>query len=114
GKLLINENIYFSHDKSDISRSAKESLLRIAESIKDNANGVTKIVVEGHTSKAGENQYNTKLSKERAANVRKFLINNNISPELLDIVGYGEKRIIDGKKSASNRRVEFRIYQKKQ
>lgn len=114
GKLFINDNVYFDHDKASISKEAKAILKKIAASIKDKQNGVTKIVIEGHTSKAGENDYNTKLSKNRAAEVKKFLIQNDISPELLDIVGYGETRILDRKKSAANRRVEFRIYQKNQ
>jgi len=114
GKLFINDNIYFGHDKADITAEAKDILKRIASSIKDTGNGVTKIVIEGHTSEIGKDGYNAKLSKMRAAEVKKFLIQNNISPELLDIVGYGETRLVDRKKSASNRRVEFRIYQKNQ
>lgn len=114
GKLFINENIYFGRDKDDITAEAKATLKKIAASIKDSGNGVTKIVIEGHASKEGKDKYNEELSKRRAANVRKFLSANNISPELLDIVGYGESRIIDSKKAENNRRVEFRIYQKNQ
>ncbi len=112
GKLFINENVYFGRDKDDISAEAKDILKQIAASIKDSGNGVTKIVIEGHASKEGQDSYNAQLSERRAANVRKFLINNNISPELLDIVGFGESKIVDQKKAENNRRVEFRIYQK--
>ena len=114
GKLFFNENVYFGRDKDDITAEAKEILKQIASSIKNTGNGVTKIVIEGHASQDGKDQYNEELSKRRAANVKKFLMQNNISPELLDIVGFGESRIVDDKKAENNRRVEFRIYQKNQ
>jgi OOP family OmpA-OmpF porin len=86
-------------------------------------NKVTKVIelfpgstieVSGHTDATGGAELNLKLSKQRAANVVKFLIEvGGISPDRLSSEGYGDQRPVarndtqEGR--ALNRRVEILI-----
>lgn len=69
------------------------------------------IVIEGHASSDGGEEYNQELSVQRANAVRDYLISNGIDASRLDAVGYGETRPkMEGdspEASAKNRRVEF-------
>ena len=112
GQIFLNENVYFENDKFSINRRASDALKKITNSIKKNHDVITKVVIEGYSSQPGGDDYNDTLSKARAEQVKSFLVKNNISPELLDIVGYGKTRLADPNNAALNRRVEFRIYQK--
>jgi outer membrane protein OmpA-like peptidoglycan-associated protein len=50
----------------------------------------TTIELQGYASKVGNAEHNLKLSKERAANVRRALISNGIQPSRVNIVGHGD------------------------
>ncbi|MCB9742851.1 MAG: OmpA family protein [Alphaproteobacteria bacterium] len=72
-----------------------------------------RIEVQGHTDSDGSEDYNFKLSDERAEAVVRYLINRGVDSRRLTWMGYGEARPLvpndseEGK--AVNRRVEFRI-----
>ena len=74
---------------------------------------IVKIRVEGHTDDRGSDEYNLKLSDDRAASVMKYLTDHGIAERRLESVGYGETRPIKDNESAegrkANRRVEFTI-----
>lgn len=67
----------------------------------------------GHTDNVGLPENNMRLSEERAASVRDYLINHGINPKRLTSAGYGDtKPIADNKTKKGrekNRRVEFNI-----
>lgn len=111
GDLFATESIYFDHDKKEIDMNAKTILSKLKEVFKKNEGNITKIVVEGNTSAIGNKKYNIALSKKRAAEVREWLIENNIPPTMLDLVGFGEGKIKFSGDQAKNRRVDFRVYQ---
>jgi outer membrane protein OmpA-like peptidoglycan-associated protein len=52
------------------------------------------IVVSGHTDSKGNDDYNFRLSKDRAQAVVDYLIRNGISSSRLSAQGYGETRPI--------------------
>lgn len=70
-----------------------------------------KFSVEGHTDSDGENDFNQKLSEQRAETVRNTLINLGIDSGRLVFKGWGESKPIAGNDTpegkATNRRVEF-------
>jgi len=72
-----------------------------------------KFTVEGHTDSVGSNQSNQRLSEARANSVLDFLINEGISANRLQAIGYGEEKPIApnttkiGRKQ--NRRVEINL-----
>ncbi|MBY7732329.1 OmpA family protein [Vibrio bathopelagicus] len=50
----------------------------------------TSIELQGYASKVGNAAHNLKLSKERAAHVKRALISNGIQPSRVNIVGHGD------------------------
>ena len=72
-----------------------------------------KIELSGHTDNIGKDDYNLKLSQNRADAVKNYLVSRAVDPNRIDAVGYGETRPIvsnDTKEGrASNRRTEFEI-----
>jgi outer membrane protein OmpA-like peptidoglycan-associated protein len=70
-----------------------------------------KFSVEGHTDSDGDNDFNQKLSEQRAETVRNTLVNMGIASERLEFKGWGETKPIAGNDTpegkATNRRVEF-------
>jgi outer membrane protein OmpA-like peptidoglycan-associated protein len=75
---------------------------------------IEKVRVEGHTDNQGSDAKNLDLSRRRAANVRKRLIEQeSIAADRLESVGFGEARPVDTNATAkgreNNRRVEFTI-----
>jgi len=82
-------------------------------------NKAVKIVVSGHTDSHGNNDYNLRLSKDRAQAVVNYLIRNGISSNRLSAIGYGETRPIARNENADltdnpagrqlNRRIEISL-----
>ncbi|HNP33925.1 MAG TPA: OmpA family protein [Flavobacterium sp.] len=69
--------------------------------------------LEGHTDSDGTDKANQKLSEDRAAAVKNYLIENGIASSRLSSVGFGESKPIDTNKTkagkANNRRVEVKL-----
>lgn len=69
------------------------------------------LIIEGHASTDGGEEYNMDLSTRRANAVRDYLISNGVDGDRLEAVGYGETRPkAEGdspEARAKNRRVEF-------
>jgi len=71
-----------------------------------------KLIIEGHTSSDGDDEYNLKLSQKRAEAVVKYLISLGVNKSRLEAVGKGETKPRYDNNSpigrAKNRRVEFK------
>jgi OOP family OmpA-OmpF porin len=69
--------------------------------------------IEGHTDNRGPADLNKKLSGDRAASVRTYLIGRGVEEGRLESHGFGLERPIETNDTdqgrASNRRVEFKI-----
>ncbi len=69
--------------------------------------------IEGHTDSDGKDDANMKLSEDRAAAVKNYLIEKGISSSRLSSKGFGETMPIDTNKTkagkANNRRVEVKL-----
>lgn len=74
------------------------------------------IIIEGHTDKTGDENYNLILSKQRAEAVGEYLIQHGVDPNRLSYEGYGSQFPIDTNETpegrARNRRVEFILIRK--
>jgi outer membrane protein OmpA-like peptidoglycan-associated protein len=72
--------------------------------------------VEGHTDEVGTRDYNVKLSEERAASVRTYLVEHGVDASRLEAAGFGFDKPLSPGKSAKdhelNRRVEFVIVER--
>jgi OOP family OmpA-OmpF porin len=70
--------------------------------------------IAGHTDSKGADDYNLRLSYERAAAARKYMLSKGIPAERIEARGYGETKPIADNKTAKgqalNRRVDFDPY----
>lgn len=111
-KIEIKEKIQFEYNKAVILPSSFSLLDEIADTIKKNPQ-IKKLSVEGHASAEGDPGHNLKLSDERAAAVRKYLVDKGVEAARLTSKGFGANKPIasndtdEGKEK--NRRVEFMI-----
>jgi len=67
--------------------------------------------VEGHTNSVGGEEYNQRLSEQRASAVRDYLVQNGIPMSNVTAVGFGKMRPVVSNDTAAgrqqNRRVEL-------
>ncbi|MFT5582963.1 MAG: outer membrane protein OmpA-like peptidoglycan-associated protein [Cognaticolwellia sp.] len=110
--IVIHDKIYFETAKAVIKTESHELLRQVARVMLEHPE-IQKVSVEGHADARGADAYNLKLSDQRAAAVRAFLIAQGVSALRLDSQGYGEsKPIVDESTEQAwekNRRVEFMI-----
>ena len=101
--------IQFDTNKSTIKKVSFPILNDIVKVMNENPS--YKLIIKGHTDSQGDDAYNLQLSKDRAAAVEKYLIDNGVSQKRLSSDGYGETLPVSDNKTAAgralNRRVEF-------
>lgn len=71
------------------------------------------IEIAGHTDNIGSDSYNARLSKNRAASVYDYLIDNGVDANMISYRGYGSSSPIASNENdcgrAKNRRIELKI-----
>ena len=111
GAAIVLNNIFFDFDKAVLKTSSYSELNRILDLM--NEGKINKIEISGHTDSVGEDDYNKALSERRAKAVYSFFLNNDISKDRMQSVGYGETRPklpnTTAEARSINRRVEFKI-----
>jgi outer membrane protein OmpA-like peptidoglycan-associated protein len=89
--LISLEDSHFSHDSSALSEDGKTILNYNAKILKENPK--MNIRVAGYASASGTNEYNQKLSEQRATVVKNYLVKEGgIAENRLTKIGYGETR----------------------
>lgn len=111
-KLVLNENaVRFNTNKSTLTATAKANLDKLVPVFKEYAD--TNITIFGYTDSTGSAEYNLKLSGERAASVKNYLVAKGLSASRFSITGLGIADPIATNDTAEgrskNRRVEFAI-----
>ncbi|MFZ5477902.1 MAG: OmpA family protein [Myxococcota bacterium] len=111
-KLDLSDKIYFELDSAVIDPASYPLLDEVAKALAAAAD-VLVVRVEGHTDSRGAALYNQKLSEDRAAAVRDYLLGKGVAQERLVAAGFGESQPIDAAENEDawekNRRVEFVI-----
>lgn len=107
------ESIEFDNGKSELKPSMFGDLYKISDFMLDNPD--FKLKISGHTDSDGSHEFNMKLSTERAAAIKDFIINFGGVPEArIESVGFGSTKPIVEEKTEEdkslNRRVEFEIF----
>jgi outer membrane protein OmpA-like peptidoglycan-associated protein len=114
-RIEINETIYFETASATIKPESFALLGQVADVLREHPE-LLRVRIEGHTDSRGRDDYNLRLSQERAASVREYLISQGIAPKRLESVGYGETRPLDPRENeqawSQNRRVDFMILDK--
>jgi outer membrane protein OmpA-like peptidoglycan-associated protein len=108
--LIVNvSDVLFDFDRATLKPGAREKLARVA-GILLTQRGLN-IAVEGHTDSVGSDGYNQRLSEQRAASVRDYLVSQGIQPGAVATAGFGESQPVVSNDTAAgrqqNRRVEL-------
>lgn len=103
--------VYFDFNSSKLKNQGKAQLAQLADTMLLPEYQDMAFLIEGHSDLFGEQDYNNRLSSERAEEVRSFLSSRGVDPRRLQAKGLGESRplILEGDRAAQqiNRRVEF-------
>ena len=108
--LIVNmSDVLFDTAKYTLKPGAREKLAKISGIILAHP-GLT-ITVEGHTDSVGGDDYNMKLSEDRANAVRTYLVSQGLDSGIVTAHGFGKTRPVADNSSAAgrqqNRRVEM-------
>lgn len=89
-RVVLDANILFDFDNSELQPAAQSTLDNLARSII--SRDVPEIVIEGHTDSLGSEAYNHQLSERRAEAVKGALVKNGVLPARVQTRGLGETR----------------------
>lgn len=111
-KVTLGENtVNFEFDKSDLTSKAKSNLDKLVKVLKDHPD--TRISIYGYTDSVGKDEYNVKLSRNRANAVKAYIVSKGIGTKRMTTEGMGKADPIASNDTdagrAKNRRVEFGI-----
>jgi outer membrane protein OmpA-like peptidoglycan-associated protein len=113
--LVVNlPDILFDFNKATLKPDARERLSKVCGILM--VAGGQKLSIEGHTDNVGSDEYNQKLSEQRAASVMQYLTSCGLPSDLLSSQGFGEGQPVAPNETADgrqkNRRVEIIIQDK--
>ncbi|MBR5883471.1 MAG: OmpA family protein [Mailhella sp.] len=109
--LTFKSDFTFAVNSSTLRSGLYAELDRVAQVLA--AYPQTTILVAGHTDSTGSEEYNMKLSQQRADSVKNALVQRGVAPQRISAVGYGEGQPVGDNNTEfgrqQNRRVEVRI-----
>jgi outer membrane protein OmpA-like peptidoglycan-associated protein len=107
-------NLMFGFNSSSIEASSKPILSRLANIL--NKYDKTAVLINGYTDSVGTDEYNDRLSTQRADTTKAAMLQFGVLPERLKTWGRGESNPVAPNETeegrALNRRVEFVILYK--
>lgn len=111
GSVVRLNNVYFDFDKWDLRSESFVELDRVVKMLAENP--AVEIEMSAHTDSRGTDDYNFKLSDNRARSVMEYIISKGIAPGRIRSQGYGETKPVVANTTDENRqlnrRVEFTI-----
>jgi len=110
GTQIALNNIFFEYNKSDLSKESYAELNRLVDMMSKNPK--MKIAIGGHTDSKGSDEYNIKLSSERADAVKNYLTKKGIVVERMTIKTLGKSNPLTANEESMdgaslNRRVDI-------
>jgi outer membrane protein OmpA-like peptidoglycan-associated protein len=108
--LIVNmSDVLFDTGKYTLKPGAREKLAKIGGIVL--AHPGLKLQIEGHTDSIGSDEYNQRLSEDRANSVRDYLVSQGVSPDAVTARGFGKTQPVTDNSTAAgrqqNRRVEL-------
>jgi len=111
GLVLTVGDVLFAIGKAEVSSGGQRSIDKLADFLK--AYPKRNVLIEGHTDNIGDQDFNIKLSQQRADTVRNELVSKGVAPQRIRTKGYGAKfPVVDNDTTGGrqqNRRVEVVI-----
>jgi outer membrane protein OmpA-like peptidoglycan-associated protein len=109
GLVVTMADVLFDTGKYDLRGPTREKLARLAGIILTNKG--LNLDIEGHTDSTGSDELNQKLSEQRAATTRSYLIKQGLAEESVTSRGFGKTMPVADNATAAgrqqNRRVEI-------
>jgi outer membrane protein OmpA-like peptidoglycan-associated protein len=109
GLIVSMPDVLFDFNKYSLKSEARERLAKVSGILM--AYPGLNVKVEGHTDNVGSQDYNQKLSDERAETVRGFMVSQGVSPDIITAQGFGMNQPVVSNDTAAgrakNRRVEL-------
>ena len=109
---LVLKNVLFKTGKAILLPSSYPDLDKIADYLKNNPK--LKIELSGYSDNVGSEEFNQKLSADRAKAVADYLVKKRIDKHRISVIGYGSKNPLvlndTEEHKQQNRRVEFVLY----
>jgi len=111
GQVFRLNNVFFDFDKWDLRPESFVELDRVVKLLKENPS--MEIELSAHTDSYGSDDYNFKLSDNRAKSCVEYIISKGIDASQIISKGYGETQPVAPNDTPENRqlnrRVEFKI-----
>jgi outer membrane protein OmpA-like peptidoglycan-associated protein len=111
-KIVLDDRVHFFVNSAVIRQISYPLLRRLAKLVAEHPE-YTHVSVEGHADERGPEDFNRKLSEERAKSVLEFMVKQGIARDRLSSQGFGSSRPLVDKKNEYawllNRRVEFTV-----
>lgn len=108
GVVLTIGDVLFAAGKAEVGPGAQRSVDKLADFLK--AYPKRTVLIEGHSDNLGHEEYNLRLSQQRAEAVRDLLVARGVAAQRIRTKGYGSKfPVVDNDSAAGrqqNRRVE--------
>jgi outer membrane protein OmpA-like peptidoglycan-associated protein len=113
GSIVIMEEIRFERDSANLRSSSFPILDAVAETLANHPD-IRLVEIQGHADERASDEYNIRLTRDRAAAVLRYLVEQGrVDARRLRSAGYGERcPVAEGRGEAAwsrNRRVEFKI-----
>ena len=106
----VNLEIQFDVNSARLRPRSIPLLDELAEALIDPRLKANSYFINGHTDSDGSDEYNLKLSLERADSVRQYLVqNHNIDDGRLKVMGYGEGLPLNANRSRSDKQINRRV-----
>lgn len=111
GQTVRLNNVFFDFDKFNLRDESFVELDRVVKLLSENPQ--LEIEISAHTDSRGSDDYNMKLSDNRATSVRDYILSKGIAEKRVVSKGYGETKPVASNETDEgrqfNRRVEFTI-----
>ena len=106
--LIVNmSDVLFDTGKFSLRPLAREKLAKVAGIISGHPG--LRLQVEGHTDSVGGDEYNQRLSEQRAGAVRDYLSQSGVPANSLSAAGFGKSQPVASNDTAAGRQTNRRV-----
>jgi len=103
----LTNDILFDFNSYALRQESRETLRELANNFREYPN--EEISVEGHTDNVGGDDYNQRLSEQRAGSVRDYLVDQGVPNERVSAIGYGKSRPKASNDTPEGRQINRRV-----
>jgi outer membrane protein OmpA-like peptidoglycan-associated protein len=107
GLVLTVGDVLFATGKAEVAAGGMRSIDKLADWLKKNP--TRNLLIEGHTDNTGPEDFNQRLSQQRADAVRDQLVSRGVAADRITTKGYGPKYPVVANDTASGRQQNRRV-----